>query len=121
MAPPLSVDDVVARHEALDGNVVQVRGWIGRCYRFGCILSGSTDKGANWLSLGGSASFDADLERRKAEGHEVIVEGRVKSDCFQHPKGDPRHDPNNLVICTDRADQLADPRLIEVLGNSREK
>ena len=94
---------------------MRVRGWLlERCYRFGCSISASNDTASERLSIGGSKSFDLALSQANVRGREILVEGRVKRDCFAHPKGDPAFDPNIISVCTDRADQLANPKLIKI-------
>jgi hypothetical protein len=120
-APVLTVPQVIARHEALDGKIVRVRGWlIHRCQRLDCALSARRDDREPSLSLGGSTSFDSALRDARAEGHEILVEGRVNRTCFDHSK-DPGNDSRELVLCTDRADELANPRLISIYSSSSRK
>jgi hypothetical protein len=114
--PNLSIADVIARHEQLDGQRVRVSGWLlDKCYRFGCSIRASREADSPTLRIGESADFDEALISKGAQGHRILIEGRVKHDCFDHPKGDPRYDPKFITVCTDRGDQLADPKLITVL------
>jgi hypothetical protein len=120
-APVLTVPQVIERHEALDGKVVRVSGWLhSRCYRFGCSITNTRDGKGAYLSLGGSGSFDLAVQKAGAQGRKILVEGRVNHTCFDHSK-DPGNDPRELTICTDRADELADPRLISVYSSSSRK
>lgn len=116
--PVMSVGDVIAGHEALDGKTVRVRGWLyAACYRFGCAIRARNERLAVQLSIGESSTFDRALEAANAVGKEIVVEGRVDRTCFDHSK-DPGTTVKDIVICTDRAPQLADPRLIDVLPSS---
>jgi hypothetical protein len=120
-APALTVPQVIAQHEALDGKVVRVRGWLlHRCQKLDCALSARRGDRQPSLSLGSSANFDLALQDSRAEGHEILVEGRVNRTCFDHSK-DPDNDSRELTFCTDRADELADPRLISVYSSSPRK
>ena len=120
-APVLTVPQVIAQHEALDGKVVRVRGWLlKRCQKLDCALSARRDDREPSISLGGSTSFDLALQDSRAEGHEILVEGRVNRICFDHSK-DPGNGPGDLIFCTDRADELVDPRLITIYSSSSRK
>jgi hypothetical protein len=117
--PELSVAAVISQHEALDGQIVRVRGWLNeQCYYLSCGLSSSDNgDGGLGLSLGESRRFDIALKKSKALGHEIIVEGRVHRLCFDHSK-DPDVSDGEIVVCTDRANQLSAPRLIKVIPRS---
>jgi hypothetical protein len=118
-APVLTVADVIARHEALNSQIVRVRGWLlYPCQPTGCGIRASKKKKSAGVSIGGSAEFDRAVAAEKALGREIVVEGRIKRDCFDHSKDQPR-DPSRDVICLDRASQLAEPRLIEVLSTRK--
>ncbi|MBW8841706.1 MAG: hypothetical protein JF608_07845, partial [Sphingomonadales bacterium] len=106
-APVLAVPQVIARHEALNGKVARVRGWLLHgCQKLDCALSPRRDDRQPSLSLGGSTSFDLALRDARAEGHEILVEGRVNRTCFDHSK-DAGTVSRELVFCTDRADELS--------------
>lgn len=108
-APVLSIDDVIARHEALDGKIVRVRGWLlERCQPLGCSIVPSRRSYGLYLSLGGTASFDQSLVDRRAVGHEILIEGQVDAGQF----------PEDGEIITDRPAQLRHPRLIRIFRNT---
>ena len=62
--------------------------------------------------------FDRDLQARSAIGSEIVVEGRVQRDCFDHQQ-DAGDTAKDVIICSDRAPELANPRLIEVISHSQ--
>lgn len=112
----LSVGDVIAQHEALDGKLVHVRGWLyAPCYPLACTIRARNERLAPQLSIGGSPAFDRDVTAMTKAGSEIVIEGRVNRRCFDHGRDAdaPRYP---APPCTDRADQLAEPRLVEVIS-----
>jgi hypothetical protein len=100
----LSISEVAARHEKLDGHRVRV----------GCIIYESPGGNGATLSLGSSPYFDRRVASFAKFDSEIILEGIVDRHCFDH-SSDPGHDPNDILVCTDRADQIRNPRLVRVV------
>jgi hypothetical protein len=110
----LSISEVAARHEKLDGHRVRVHGWLNSCQRLGCIIYESPGGNGATLSLGSSPYFDRRVASFAKFDSEIILEGIVDRHCFDH-SSDPGHDPNDILVCTDRADQIRNPRLVRVV------
>lgn len=111
----LSVADVVARHNELDGRVVRIRGWVGECHGRSCGLyetrSGAHGNGAEAgsLSIGTAPAFDRQV--RSLGRAQIVVDARVRAVCFNDPM------PAGVVeVCADRVDQLQPIRIVQVLS-----
>ena len=112
-----SVAEVMQHHEVLNGKRVQVRGWIAVCQKLGCLLQVSPDR-SEWISIGTSPSFDRAVRRYQPDAIEVVVEGIVHRECFDHSK-DADRDLMDGEICVDRADELAQPQLMRVISRRK--
>ena len=104
-ATPLTVPDVQRRQVDLVGRRVQLRGWLVReCVHLECALYARRSRDAvARVSIGAAPAFDDAV--RAAVGREIVVEATVTSHCW----------PSSGFRCTDRGDQLADPRLLRIL------
>jgi hypothetical protein len=111
----LSVSDVIARHEELDGQKLRVRGWIGECGRLSCTLSAVPADAAQTVSLGLSPDFDNDPRfQDRSTIREVVAEATLARQCFNHA-GEPRSPVPPPPPCTDRPDQLRSPKLLRII------
>ena len=114
----LTVADVWARHHALDGKVIRVRGVVAECYSLGCELYQSADDRSKWLGIGTSDTFDAAVQSYL--GKQIVVKGLFRADCL-HALADPANQTHRadgeltVVICTDRADMIINPQLVGVV------
>ena len=122
----MSVEEVIADIEVLDGKVVTVRGWLGQCGGYDCGLFASLDdarivergdhESGEWLAamdrrlgIGPNDSFDAMASMMQFQ--EVIVRGKVDATCITGR--DPDH-PNFGFMCFDRASDI-EPQSIRLL------
>jgi hypothetical protein len=111
----LDVSDVDAWHEALDGQTVQVRGWISVCHVLSCGLAAKPDGRGTFVSLGQSPDFDRDPQfQDRTSIKEVIVEAVVSRRCFAHG-GEAGVMIPPPPPCMDRSDQLRSPKLLRVV------
>ena len=111
-AAAVMIGDVITRYRLLDDAPVRVRGWLGECRRLSCQLYEGADYQGARLSLGASDTFDRRAARLASRW--VMVEGRVNAFCLDT---DPHPLPNDEVLvtgCTDRADDLRNPRIVAV-------
>lgn len=122
----MSVEEVIADIEALDGHDVAIRGWLGQCGGNDCGLYESLEDARTvergdydsdeWraamdrgLSIGASDSFDAMASMMQFK--EVIIRGEVDAMCMTG------HDPDNPDfgwMCLDRAGDI-EPEPIRLL------
>ncbi len=112
--PGLTVGDVWKQHGSLDGQVVRVSGVVNKCAGFSCALRENPSPTARTLSLGSSDTFDRAIQSRL--GRPVVVEGTLDARCL-HARADRHsgdHDPSKVYICTDRAPELRNPRLVSL-------
>ena len=109
----LSVGVVWARHQQLDGQIIRVSGIVYRCHRLDCQLAEAPGRRAKSLGIGSSPTFDRAIQPYL--GHRIIVEARLKARCLHISADRPsdRHG-DDIVVCTDRADELADPKIVAV-------
>ena len=108
----LTVADVWQRHHELDGRIVRVSGVVTRCYRYGCNLLASMSENAKWIGMGGTAEFDQTIQ--PLLGKQIVVEGRLDARCL-HASADEKYPANlDVVVCSDRASVLTDPKLVGV-------
>lgn len=107
-----SIREVWKNHVALDGRVIRVRGVVKNCYALSCSLLEHGGRGARRLGIGTSKQFDRAIQSRL--GLPVTVEGRFDARCL-HAFADREfgdHGRDELVVCTDRASMLHDPKLV---------
>jgi len=112
--PGLIVPEVWKQHIKLDGQVIRVSGVVLRCQQLGCSLRENPSPSARTLGLGSSPEFDRAIQSRL--GLPIVVEGRLKADCL-HSRADRltgNHGRTDIVICTDRAAELVNPRLVSL-------
>lgn len=120
--PVWSVRQVMDNSDAVDGKVINIRGWVQHCERFGCGLYDSReeyrrdqdpDRGPGpgdpyglgfHLSIGTSAWFDEEAALNAPSY--VVMTARVDGRCMDDPKfGD-------IAVCTDRSNTLEPVRII---------
>ena len=106
----LRVPDVLARHEELDGRIVEVRGWLGRCFNFTCALyadpgsAARDDFNAPHLTIGPRNDFDR--RARPYRNREIVLRARFDNGCI-------------TGLCLDRASVLNPIRIMPVERGSR--
>ena len=115
--PHLTIAEVNSRHEALNGKRIIVTGWLTSCKRYDCSISLKPDGQTVELRIGGSRDFDRSVAAFAGKAIQIEVEGTVDRACFDHRK-DPGHDPDLIEVCTDRANQLSNPRLVRIIEQS---
>lgn len=107
---PLTVDEVIARHHALEGRTIEVRGWLSPCLRLSCrLMARPDDRETPYLSIGGSIAFDRRIAGRA--GQRITIRARLDANCL-HARAD-REAGGEVVICTDRAGELRNPVIVE--------
>jgi hypothetical protein len=112
--PGLTVTEVWKQHDALDGQVVRVSGVVTRCAVLSCSLRENPSPSARGLGIGPSQRFDADIQSRL--GQPVVIEGVFDAACL-HARADRasgNRQARDIVVCTDRAPELRDPRLVSL-------
>ncbi|HEY5722898.1 MAG TPA: hypothetical protein VIT45_11310 [Allosphingosinicella sp.] len=120
--PVWSVRQVMDNSEAVEGKVIDIRGWVQRCERLGCGLydsreeyrrSQDPDRGPGpgdpeglgfHLSIGTSAWFDEEAALNAPSY--VIMTARVDGRCMN----DPKH--GTIALCIDRSGTLEPIRII---------
>ncbi len=111
--PRLTVAEVWRQHGALDGQVIRVSGVVLKCERLSCSLRSDLGPDSRGLSLGSSDSFDRAIQSRL--GQPVVIEARLNARCL-HARADHKSvehgSPGIIVVCSDRANELVDPRLV---------
>ncbi|HEV2746112.1 MAG TPA: hypothetical protein VGW34_02295 [Allosphingosinicella sp.] len=105
----MGVKDVVANARALDGQEIEVQGWIEECHRLSCPLYASAEEvGKDWpylLSVGSSRWFDAFAADNAPT--QVTLRARLRDRCINDPaKG-------IISVCADRANTLEPIRLLQ--------
>lgn len=112
------------RHEELDGKRVMITGWLVECQPLSCALlnnlDGLDDDDFHYISLGESLEFDRSVARFEGRPHLVEVEGIIRRTCFSHQNDVGIDLGGDIIVCTDRADQLRNPRLLRVLDRAPE-
>ena len=108
---PLTVSEVWARHHELDGKLIRVEGVIEQCYRLGGPLKESLGPEAKHLNVGTSESFDVAVQQ--FVGKRIVVAGRLRTDCMHVSADEDRGERDgSVIICTDRASMIMNPRIV---------
>jgi len=110
--PGYTVGEVWKNHVALDGKIIRVSGVVTHCELLGCSLLENVGPDSKSLSIGGSDKFDSAIQSRL--GMPVVIEGRLDATCL-HGMADRKfgqHGVKDVIICTDRASMLEDPRIV---------
>ena len=111
--PALTIEEVVARHDELDGQGIRVRGWLTACEPLSCRISaGPNRQDRPHLSIGGSETFDAAVEN--LIGRQIVLDATLDPKCLHIQVDDPPPE-GKAFICTDRAPVLANPALVASL------
>ena len=111
---PLNVGSVIAQHEALDDKRVRLVGWVKKCWGYNCQITEFPNQDGRSILIGASRDFDEATARFDGYEIQIELEATVRKTCFDHSK-DPGGDPLEIVICTDRANQLSNPVIVRVL------
>ena len=97
--PTLTIPELVDRHAALNGQWVEVSGWMGKCRPLGCVIyadrkSARTGEDSadhrNYLSIA-TVDHAFDAKAVGLYGKAVALRGRFDDGCFSHD-----------MICLDR-------------------
>lgn len=110
----LSMSDIVANHETLDGKTVRTVGWLRNCLGRGCSITESSGGAGASLSLGTSGTFDRTVAPYRGIDIQIEVEGKVNRECFDH-RSDPGADQDAINVCMDRGNEIDSPTLIRIL------
>ena len=110
-AQELSSAEVWEHHHELDGRTIEVRGWLQYCESLGCRIADSREDRDPGLSIASSVPFDRAVYG--LIGREILISGRLNSDCLHTFVDSPKVD-RSQIICTDRANMIEKPRLIKV-------
>jgi len=98
MAPVLTVDQVVARHGELNGQVVEVQGLLPKCAGYDCALWTKSEPGEPyWNGRRLGIAYSAHFDRFAASfvGRLVLLTARLDDRCL---RGD--------IVCLDRSNTL---------------
>ena len=110
--PALTSAEIWERHHELDGQKIIARGWLQYCEPLGCRITDSRSDRDPGLSIGSSASFDREVTG--LIGRQVIVAGELDATCLHISVHGPNPD-GSMVVCTDRASEIENPRLLKVI------
>ena len=109
---PLTVREVVEQYEQLDGKIVRVVGVVYGCQMLGCSLLDAGHPRDYSFGLGTAPGFDEQMRLHLRK--RIIVEGRLDATCLHTGETKLPNGQIGVIICTDRASVLKDPKLIEV-------
>lgn len=106
----LSFSEIALRHNELEGHRLRVVGWLRGCQFLSCGITSDPGGKGKWLSLGASKTFDRDVAPYNDSDILIEVEGTVGG-CFI----DETENGQEIEVCTDRADNIKHPRLVQIL------
>jgi len=109
---PLTVRQVVEHYAEFDGKIIRVEGVVYGCQMLGCSLLDVDHPRDYGFGLGTAPGFDEQIRLHLHK--KVIVEGRLDATCLHTGETKLPNGQFGLIICTDRASALKDPKLIEI-------
>tara|TARA_B100000678_G_scaffold202439_1_gene170350 strand:+ start:99 stop:491 length:393 start_codon:yes stop_codon:yes gene_type:complete len=101
----LTVDEVFDRIFELDGQRIQVVGFVSECDRFNCAIFSRVASPRRSLPIASSSNFDKSV--MGFNNREAIIEATLDIRCLGI-----RREGRPLMPCTDRADVLKDATLV---------
>lgn len=105
------VRDVVRNSNKLDGKVIRVVGIVYRCQQLGCDLLDAKKPAEFGFGLGTNPGFDEEVRLNLRK--KIIVEGQVDATCLHQGERSLPTGQTEMIICTDRASVLKNPKLVE--------
>jgi|TARA_R100000049_G_C1909542_1_gene57233 hypothetical protein len=104
-----TVDEVLERALELDGQRIQVVGFVSECDRLNCAIFSQADSPRQLLPIGSAPAFDKSV--MGFDNREAVVEATLDIACLRSKLG-TRPDGSPYAPCTDRADVLKNATLV---------
>jgi hypothetical protein len=116
-----TVDEVAQHAWQLNGQIINVRGWLQECRKIDCSLFGSKADALGFssaplkhplLEIGSSSDFDSMVANKLPA--EILLRAKVDATCID-PKDRTDAKGNRLItFCVDRVNELQPVRLIKI-------